>query len=71
MSAATIAGIDTYNCTTAFTSPADEALFGLGCHPLDSCQSITRAVTRIWPLNILQVLSRCNAFNQRIRFDVG
>ncbi len=36
MKAATIAGIDTYNCTTEFNSPADEALFGLGCHPLDS-----------------------------------
>ncbi len=36
MSAATIAGINTYNCSTAFTSPANEALFGLGCHPLDS-----------------------------------
>jgi len=36
MNAATIAGIDTYNCTTNFNSPADEALFGLGCHPEDS-----------------------------------
>ncbi len=36
MEKATIAGIDTYNCTTAFASPKDEALFGLGCHPLDS-----------------------------------
>jgi len=36
MNAATIAGIETYNCTTAFKSPADEALFGLGCHPEDT-----------------------------------
>lgn len=36
MSTATIAGIDTYNCTTAFNSPPDEALFGLGCHPTDT-----------------------------------
>ncbi|TSD67360.1 DUF4968 domain-containing protein [Inquilinus sp. KBS0705] len=36
MTAATIAGIETYNCTTEFNSPADEALYGLGCHPLDS-----------------------------------
>ena len=36
MNKATIAGIDTYNCNTAFTSPADEALFGLGCHPEDT-----------------------------------
>jgi alpha-D-xyloside xylohydrolase len=36
MKAATIAGIDTYNCNTQFNSPADEALFGLGCHPEDS-----------------------------------
>ena len=36
MQAATIAGIKTYNCTTEFNSPADEALFGLGCHPTDS-----------------------------------
>jgi len=36
MQAATIAGIDTYNCTSQFNSPADEALFGLGCHPEDT-----------------------------------
>lgn len=36
MQAATIAGINTYNCETGFNSPADEALYGLGCHPLDS-----------------------------------
>ena len=36
MSAATIAGIPTYNCATSFKSPADEALFGLGCHPEDT-----------------------------------
>ena len=36
MFAATIAGIDTYNCSTSFNSPANEALYGLGCHPLDS-----------------------------------
>ena len=36
MQPATIAGINTYNCSTQFNSPADEALFGLGCHPLDS-----------------------------------
>lgn len=36
MQAATIAGINTYNCSTQFISPADEGLFGLGCHPTDS-----------------------------------
>jgi len=36
MTEATIAGIDTYNCSTQFISPADEALYGLGCHPEDS-----------------------------------
>jgi alpha-D-xyloside xylohydrolase len=36
MNAVTIAGIDTYNCDTRFNSPADEALFGLGCHPEDT-----------------------------------
>ena len=36
MTAATIAGIKTYNCSTEFDSPVDEALYGLGCHPLDS-----------------------------------
>ncbi|SHM59918.1 glycoside hydrolase family 31 protein [Mucilaginibacter sp. OK098] len=36
MEPATIAGISTYNCTTKFNSPADEALFGLGCHPEDT-----------------------------------
>ena len=36
MNTATMAGIDTYNCTTGFNSPADEALFGLGCHPEDT-----------------------------------
>ncbi len=33
---ATIAGISTYNITTQFNSPANEALFGLGCHPTDT-----------------------------------
>jgi len=33
---ATIAGISTYNISTQFNSPTDEALFGLGCHPVDS-----------------------------------
>ncbi len=32
----TIAGIKTYSCATTFNSPPTEALFGLGCHPLDS-----------------------------------
>lgn len=32
----TIAGIKTFSCATTFKSPADEGLFGLGCHPLDS-----------------------------------
>ncbi len=36
MQAATIAGIATYNCISQFNSPANEALFGLGCHPQDS-----------------------------------
>jgi alpha-D-xyloside xylohydrolase len=36
MSEATIAGIPTYSCTTQFDSPADESLYGLGCHPEDS-----------------------------------
>jgi len=31
-----VAGIKTYACSTSFDSPKDEALFGLGCHPLDS-----------------------------------
>ena len=32
----TVAGIITNSCETEFLSPADEALFGLGCHPEDS-----------------------------------
>jgi alpha-D-xyloside xylohydrolase len=36
MTPATIAGINTYNISTQFNSPANEALYGLGCHPLDS-----------------------------------
>jgi len=36
MTEANVAGIDVYNCATQFLSPADEALFGLGCHPEDS-----------------------------------
>jgi alpha-D-xyloside xylohydrolase len=36
MISATIAGISTYNVSTQFNSPANEALYGLGCHPLDS-----------------------------------
>lgn len=33
---AAIAGISTYNVSTEFNSPKDEALFGLGCHPTDT-----------------------------------
>jgi alpha-D-xyloside xylohydrolase len=36
MTAANIAGISTYNCTSQFNSPGDESLYGLGCHPEDS-----------------------------------
>ncbi|WP_183579775.1 TIM-barrel domain-containing protein [Mucilaginibacter sp. X5P1] len=36
IAAATIAGINTYNISTQFNSSKDEALFGLGCHPLDT-----------------------------------
>ena len=36
MAPATIAGISTYNVSTQFNSPANEALYGLGCHPLDT-----------------------------------
>jgi alpha-D-xyloside xylohydrolase len=36
MTAANIAGIDTYNCETKFNSPSDEALYGMGCHPEDT-----------------------------------
>ncbi|MEP6749933.1 MAG: TIM-barrel domain-containing protein, partial [Bacteroidota bacterium] len=31
-----VAGISTYSCSTQFNSPSDEALFGLGCHPIDT-----------------------------------
>jgi alpha-D-xyloside xylohydrolase len=36
MTSVTIAGIKTYTCSTKFDSPADESLYGLGCHPEDS-----------------------------------
>ena len=36
MAAATLVDLPTYTCGTRFLSPADEGLFGLGCHPLDS-----------------------------------
>lgn len=36
MASVTIAGIPTYNCSTQFLSPADESLYGLGCHPEDT-----------------------------------
>jgi alpha-D-xyloside xylohydrolase len=36
MNPATIAGISTYNVSTQFNSPVDEALYGLGCHPEDT-----------------------------------
>ncbi len=36
MTAQTIAGIATYDCSTQFLSPKDEALYGLGCHPIDT-----------------------------------
>lgn len=31
-----VAGIETFSCNTVFNSPADEALYGLGCHPIDT-----------------------------------
>ncbi|MDT3401365.1 glycoside hydrolase family 31 protein [Mucilaginibacter terrae] len=36
MTAQTVAGIETYSCSTQFTSPANEGLYGMGCHPLDT-----------------------------------
>ncbi|MGZ3944393.1 MAG: hypothetical protein ACXVJB_05585, partial [Mucilaginibacter sp.] len=33
---ATIAGINTYNVSTEYNSPAGEGLYGLGCHPRDT-----------------------------------
>lgn len=36
MSAAIVAGIQTFKCHTQFVSPKDEGLYGLGCHPEDS-----------------------------------
>ena len=36
MKPAIIAGISTYNCSSQFISPANEGLYGLGCHPEDS-----------------------------------
>jgi len=36
MTPAVIAGIQVNNCMTQFLSPADESLYGLGCHPEDT-----------------------------------
>ena len=36
MTPQTVAGIATYSCSSEFNSPADEGLYGLGCHPLDT-----------------------------------
>ncbi len=36
MNPANIAGIETFNVTTEFNSPAGEGLYGLGCHPEDT-----------------------------------
>ncbi|MCX6221722.1 MAG: DUF5110 domain-containing protein [Bacteroidia bacterium] len=36
MEPVTVAGIKTFSCSTQFLSPADEALYGLGCHPEDT-----------------------------------
>ncbi|WP_342645551.1 TIM-barrel domain-containing protein [Mucilaginibacter sp. CSA2-8R] len=36
MAAQTVAGINTYSCSTQFASPVNEGLYGLGCHPLDT-----------------------------------
>jgi alpha-D-xyloside xylohydrolase len=36
MTPSTVVGVATYTCGTRFLSPEGEALFGLGCHPLDS-----------------------------------
>lgn len=38
MAAASVAGINTYTCSTQFLSPADEALYGLGCHRRIRCR---------------------------------
>ena len=36
MTPSIVTGFHTYTCRTQFVSPAGEALYGLGCHPLDS-----------------------------------
>ena len=36
MTSTEIAGLQVNNCITQFLSPADEALYGLGCHPEDT-----------------------------------
>jgi alpha-D-xyloside xylohydrolase len=36
MKAQVVAGINTYSCSTKFISPANEALYGMGCHPTDT-----------------------------------
>jgi len=36
MTPASVAGLSVYTCQTQFLSPADEALYGLGCHPEDT-----------------------------------
>lgn len=36
MEPATVAGINTFSCTTTFLSPVNESLYGLGCHPEDT-----------------------------------
>ena len=45
MTAATIAGINTYNVSTQFISPANEALYGLGYDGRHSCPAVDQ---RIW-----------------------
>ena len=70
MTAATIAGIPVYNCTTQFNSPADESLYGLGCHPEDSLSINYKGRNQDMAIKYMTELFQ-SFFDQRLRTYVG
>jgi alpha-D-xyloside xylohydrolase len=71
MAPAAIAGISTYNCTTQFVSPANEALYGMGCHPLDSLSINYKGRNQDMAIKYLTGAYPGDALYPRLRVDVG
>jgi len=67
MAADTIVGLNTYKCETQFLSPASEALFGLGCHPLDSLAMNYKGRNQEYGNKIYDGRYSCLVINQWLR----